>query len=331
MNLYQLRTAVRDAMTAGGGNNVRPAFDYFWSDTAVNYYINFAQRKLHQDLKRARRKYFVRTLNSSDSALTIFKQTFTPSTLKMQNGVGEYTLPPDFMRMLLMTDLRTDAKARFRFSDLVKEEFRMIYDDTPTQVIGAFLCDIIAQRTLVVRPIPQDEFNVRYMYEKRLEPLRDYSAGLCTVAQNATSVSFTADVVMANIVAGMDLIVGVSTGQNASGSAVDPSWIYPQIDSVNSAARTATLKGPFVSADDVYAASRVFTVSGVSEIDSEYDDLLIAEAIIKGLSQGTNPHTDAALYWKGEVERLRADMVGDAEIRQEQDIETVEAYLEDEF
>lgn len=330
MNLYQLRVAIRDALTAGGGNNVRPQFDYFWSDTVVNSYINRTQRRLHQILKRARKKYFVRKVKSTDSSFVTFQQTFTPSTLKMQNGVGEYTLPPDFMRMLLMTDLRTDAKARFRFSDLVKEEFRMIYDDTPVQVIGAFLCDIIAQRTLVVRPIPQDTFDVEYMYEKRLEPLTDYSGGTCTVAQGATSVTFSSNTNMNRIAAGMQLIPGYSLGNTTSGIGVDPSWTYPTIDSVNVGAGTAVLKAPYVSLTGQDVSSSVFTVSMVPEIDEDYHDLLVTGSLLLGLGQGTNPHIKAQSTWQAEWAQGVADMIADAEIRQEQDIETVEGYLEDE-
>ena len=109
MNLAQIRVAARDLLTAGSGQNDAFPADDFWSDNELNNLANQAQSKIFNIIRQARADYFTRMLKSTDSALLILGQTFTPSTLTWVANQGEYILPPDFLRMKMISDLATSG------------------------------------------------------------------------------------------------------------------------------------------------------------------------------------------------------------------------------
>ena len=79
------------------------------------------------------------------------------------------------------------------------------------------------------------------------------------------------------------------------------------------------------------AKTTKYRISSVSPIPVHHHSLLIAYAAVYAFKQGVNASADSAALWQAEVEKMVPNLVNDVEIRQGSDIETVEAYLEDEY
>lgn len=74
-----------------------------------------------------------------------------------------------------------------------------------------------------------------------------------------------------------------------------------------------------------------FTVSSVSQIPAHHHHLLVILAAIYAFKQGTNASVDIAAAWQAEADKMIPNLVNDVEGRQGTDIETVSAYLEDDY
>ena len=328
MNLAQMRILVRDALVAGfaDNNQVGPIGpDFYYQDNIINAYLNEAQNVIYQVIRRAKSDYFARIMASTDSALIIRQRTFTPSTLKMQSGVGSYTLPTDFMRMKLITDQRIDApKARFRFSDITSSDFRTVYGDTTSSRISPYLVDIIGMRTMIIRPIPIETFDVEYIYEKQLDPLNDYSVGAATINRGQSVITF-AGVDWNFFQVGDEIILGASV---VVPNTIDVTAIYPTVLSIDSGANQLTLNTPLVDLKDY--AGQPFIRSRASEIPELYHYLLVAYAVRQALSKGTNANAESVDIWNTRWDSGIPNLIADVETRQISDTETSEAYLEGE-
>lgn len=322
MNLAQIRAAVRDLLTAGGGQNVDISNDTFWTDSEINTYINKAQDEVYKIIRRSRSDYFTRILRSTDSALRIRSHLFVPSTLRWVVGQGNYSLPPDFVRMKLISDISSD-RVKLRASDIAKNELRILMNTNAGGTTREFLYDIIGTRSLVIRPIPQDIRDFEFIYEKVLAILRDWSTGSVSVTNGSTIVTFTATAdVLNRMSVGDELIVGTAAAQQAT---PDPNEGYPVIKSLDSATQV-TLEAPYLGAT---ASGVAYRVSSVSEIPVHHHQMLVAFAASQGFKKGTNPHLESADLWRAEFDAMIPSLVADVETRHGSDFETVDAYLED--
>jgi hypothetical protein len=322
MNLAQMRVAARDILTAGSGRNTTVNPDTFWSDDELNYYINKCQRDVFNYVRRARADYFTRILRTTDPALVILGQSFSPSSLAWSAGTGNYQLPPDFVRMKLITDLSED-KIHIRAGDISSNAFRLLMNQNAGNTAREYLYDILGVRTLVLRPIPQEIRNLEFVYEKLLPKLRDWTTGTVTINSGSTQAVFSSSADISNrLVVGDELIVGTTS---AVPTLPDPNVDYPVIKSIDDAV-TVTLAGPFLDASVMTVG---FRASAVSEIPKHHHDILIEGCVKEAFKKGTNPHTDSAALHQTEFDRILASLVADVEIRQGSDPEFVDAYLED--
>lgn len=328
MNLAQMRILVRDALIAGfADSNTTGTIgsDFYYTDNIINAYLNEAQNVIYQIIRRAKSDYFCRIMNTTDAATIIRQRNFDPATLKMQSGVGSYTLPPDFMRMKLITDQRTDApKARFRASNITDSDFRTVYGDTTSSRVSPYLFDIIGMRSLIIRPIPVETFDVEYVYEKQLDPLSDYSVGSATINRGQSVITF-AGVDWNFFQIGDEIILGASA---AVPNSIDTTAIYPVVLSIDSPNNQLTLSSPLVALADY--AGTTFIRSRASEIPELYHYLLPAYAIRQALSKGTNANAEMVDIWNTRWESGIPNLIADVETRQISDTETSEAYLEGE-
>ena len=328
MNLSQMRILVRDALIAGFSDNnslgpIGP--DFYYQDNIINAYLNEAQNVIYQIIRRAKSDYFSRIMATTDPALVIRQKTFTPSTLKMQSGVGSYTLPPDFMRMKLITDQRLDApKARFRFSDVTSSDFRTVYGDTTSSRISPYLVDIIGMRTMLIRPIPTENFDVEYIYEKQLDPLSDYSVGAASIDRGQSVITFSG-VDWSFFQVGDEIILGASV---AVPNTIDTTALYPVVASIDSVNNQLTIGSPLIDLKDY--AGQPFIRSRSPEIPELYHYLLVAYAIRQALSKGTNANAESVDIWNDRWNSGIPNLIADVETRQISDTETSEAYLEGE-
>jgi hypothetical protein len=321
MNLAQIRTSVRDILSAGGGMNTVVTTDTFWSDSEIDGYINTAQEELYKTARRARSDYFTRILRSTDAPLMILGQLFDPATLRWVIDQGNYTLPPDFVRMKLMTDLSAD-RVRFIASDIAKNEFKVLMNSEGGSTAREYLYDILGVRTLLFRPRPAEVRDIEYIYEKRLPRLKDWTTGDVSVTNMNNIATFSVSSEIQNrIVPGSELVVGTASLVPTA----DPTETYPVIKSIDSATQV-TLESVYLGAT---LANAKFRVSQVSEIPEHHHNLLVAYAAILGFKKGTNPHVDAVAQWQDVYNSMAPSFISDVEIRQGSDGETVSAYLED--
>lgn len=322
MNLAQIRSAVRDILSAGGGTNTVLTSDTFWADTEVDSYINTAQEELYKTARRARSDYFTRILRTTDAPLVILGQTFDPVTLQWVENVGNYTLPPDFVRMKLMTDLSAD-RVRFVASDIAKNEFKVLMNSEGGSTAREYLYDILGVKTLIFRPRPMEVRDIEFVYEKRLPRLRDWITGDVSVINMNSTATFSVSTDLQNrIEAGYELVVGTS---GTIVPTADPSETYPVIKSIDSSTQV-TLERAYIGAT---ASNVKFRLAPVSEVPQHHHYLLVAFAAILGFKKGTNPHTDAVAQWQDVYNSMIPSFISDVEIRQGSDPETVSAYLED--
>ena len=242
MNLAQMRTMLRSILTAGGGANKTIGNDEFWSDKELNSYLNMAQGEIYKIIRRARSDYFTRVMRTTDAAFNVRGTQFTPSTLRWVPGQGNYQLPADFVRMKLITDLSSNP-VTIRHADIARNEMKVLMNLGGGQSGGEYYYDIIGVRTLVVRPIPQDERDFEFIYEHTLPSLRDYTIGSATVTDGISTVAFSYDAKIAtHLVVGDELIIG-KDGQTQAIPDVD--YQYPIIKSIDSISQV-TLESPFV-------------------------------------------------------------------------------------
>lgn len=322
MNLAQMRIAVRDILTAGGGSNTVMNTDDFWNDSEINFALNRAQDELYKVIRNARADYFTRILRSTDGPLVLRGQTFDPSTLRWVTEQGNYSLPIDFVRMKLITDLSSD-RVRMSASDLTKSEFRILMNENAGGVTREYLYDILGVRTLVVRPIPGEARDFEFIYEKRLQPLRDYTTGNVYALEDSTLAIFTS-AVTGNFEVGDEII--------ANNTKPDPNKQFSVIKSIDSPTQV-TLESVWV--DPTYdtggngTSPTSYIVSSVSEIPRHHHQLLVCLAASYCFKKGTNPHLESAAIWRSEYDSMLPLLINEVESRQGSDVETANAYLED--
>lgn len=321
MNLAQIRSAVRDILSAGGGSNAVVSIDSFWADAEINQYINFAQDELFKVIRRARADYFTRIIRTTDVPLMIAGHLFDPATLRWVAGTGNYVLPPDFTRIKLITDL-SDDPVRIVASDIARAAFKGVMQSTGGGVAREYLYDVLGIRNLILRPVPQEVRDLEFIYEKRLPRLRDWSNGTCSVINGNNTATFSVTTnLLDRVVVGSELLV-------ATGSVLptpDPTEVYPVIKSIDSNTQV-TLESVYINPT---ASDKLFYISPVSEIPEHHHQLLVAYAVILAFKKGTNPHSDSVQQWLDVYNSMLPSLISDVEIRQGSDIETVEAYLED--
>jgi len=323
MNLAQMRVAVRGKLSAGGGSNAQFSVDAFWADAEINFYLNEAHNRLAHAVRRANADYFSRTLASTDSAITVLDRSYNPNTMKMLTNIGEYTLPPDFVRLLGLFDARERDKVWFRGSSIAKQEFKRVYNqaDIPGLTFGTLLYDLLNVRTLIVRPKPREDFDIILIYEHLLEPLNDYSTGTVSVTNASATATFAGADLLNRFLAGDELLVGTTTAAPLP----DPNVPYPVIRSVDNAT-TVTLDAPYIG---VTVSGAKYIRSRVSPIPTQHHYTIVSGGVIEGFKKGTNPSIESVALYRAEYERGLTDLIADVEVRQTQQAETSEAYLED--
>lgn len=325
MNLAQIRTMVKDMLHSSGQNTAVPE-DTFWTDGEINAFINAGQRELQKHIKLANSEYFDRIMSSADSAFVTHGRSYDPGSLTWVADTSEYTLPPDLVRLKLIWDNASSDRVRLRHIDLRKEDFVLTFGEDAGTGGREFWYTIVAARTLIIRPIPQEVRNFTLIYERTLPPLRDFSSGNVTVNHDATAVTLASATGISDIMpAGSELIVA------ASGTAVptpNPSLQYPKISSFTSDT-ALTLDAPYLDEDGSNVSGVGYICSMVSEIPDRHHDLLVYYALKELFAKGPNPSLDAADYWRQRfVDGLPA-LTADVEQRDDSTVETVEEYLGD--
>jgi hypothetical protein len=312
-----MRVAVRDILTAGGGSNTNINSDLFWVDSEVTLALNRAQDEIYKVIRRARADYFTRVVRSTDAPFRVLSQLFDPATLRWAAGTSLYRMPPDFVRMRMISDL-ADYGVRLSATDLSKAEFRILMNSQSTGV-GQYFYDVISGRDILIRPIPQEVRDFEYIYEKSLPSMRDFGKGTCTAIEGNTTVTFSTDIHQYAAV-GDEIIV--------DNNVPSPNLHYSVIKSIDSP-RQVTVEGPIFDPNADLAGNggaTSYIISSVSEIPRHHHHLLVCLAASYCFNKGTNPHTDSAAIWRNEYDSMLPTLINDVESRQGSDVETVEEY-----
>jgi hypothetical protein len=322
MNFAQMKVLLRDIITAGGGQNTALTTDDFWSNSELGSYINAGRQQVYQIIRRARSDYFTRIMRTTDPPLLIRGQTYDPSSLRWVANQGNYTLPPDFVRMKMITDLTAD-NVRLIGSDIAKNSFRVLMNQSGGNTAREFLYDILGIRTIIFRPIPIDARDFEFIYEKNLEIMRDWNTGTVSLTLNSNTATFSAGADIQNrLVVGDELIVGSGPTTQVI---PDPNIAYPVIKSIDSSTQV-TLESIWL---DATVNNYAYTVSTVGEIPLHHQYLHVVMAAVWAFKKGTNPSSDSAAIWQQEADKMIPSLINDVETRQGSDFDTSEPFLED--
>ena len=161
----------------------------------------------------------------------------------------------------------------------------------------------------IVWPIPAENRDIQYIYEKRLPRLRDWSTGTVSVVNgnNTATFSSTADI-QNRLVVGSELVVGTATAAPTA----DPTETYPVIKSIDSATQV-TLQAPYL---DSNASDVKYIVSPVSEVPEHHHSALVSFAAVLGFKKGTNPSSDSVREWQDVYNAQLISLISDVELRQ---------------
>lgn len=113
-----------------------PAEENFWSNEELLDYLNEGLAEVWQTVREAQRDWFVKTIRSTDSPLTITSREYDPALLTVLAGRDSNLLPPDFDQLVLLEEIpptlaqelspsgSTRRGATFIFTQLADTNFR---------------------------------------------------------------------------------------------------------------------------------------------------------------------------------------------------------------
>ena len=324
MNVAQIRIDVRDKLSAGFGQNTNISSDLFWADLEITSYINQAYRKVTNAIRRARAEYFVRTLRSDDSTFAIMGINYNPSSFKMIQDTGSYTLPPDFIRLIGLYDARDDDRIRFIGSSIVKETMKSSYQlsDNNNVEAGAIAYDIIGKNTLIIRPKPREDFDTILVYERILEPLTEYIVGTISVTNNSITASLTGADLTNKFNVGDEIIVGSPSATPT----IYTEEVYSTIKSIDIGGSMITFESPYVFTTQTDAK---YIRAKVPDVSYNHVDAISYYSVYRGFAKGTNPNIESSQLYLQDFNDSLKDVISDVEVRHYQDMEFADAYLED--
>jgi hypothetical protein len=173
-NVLQLMRQARfevDAIRTGN------ATSDLWEDEEVLQAVNTAMDSAAKILRLVDSNILTKTMASTDAAVDLISENYNPASLKVTADVSDYTLPPDFVRVvsILPTEVDFDG-TKFRplppqhrtFQDMRTTSF------DPDDQISIRLTDrifyytVLGGRTLRLVPTPRtDSFHIELMYQFR--------------------------------------------------------------------------------------------------------------------------------------------------------------------
>jgi len=192
MNLSQIVRKARlevDAIRANG------AVSALWSDEEVIDAANTAMDNAARLIRLADSNILTTHMKSTDSSVDMVSEVYSPTSLAITNAQIDYTLPPDCVRVDSITPL-TSGYEGIRFYPAGIHQKGWIDQSTLTAtdlstVSGSeqiFYYIIVGARTLRIRPVPTETFDVEVAYQFRPQRLQNYSTGTVQLTQSSTSV-----------------------------------------------------------------------------------------------------------------------------------------------
>ena len=149
--------------------NLDEATASFWTDAELYRFLIRAKDKVWMEVCKLQKKFFVRTLSSTDSPATILGATYTPSSsLAITAGGSTLTLPGDFASLETLEVITSGYEyVQFCARDMATPEFRELRSDTTQRAPGAFYFDIYGLTTLLYTPLSNVALDTRLYYVYR--------------------------------------------------------------------------------------------------------------------------------------------------------------------
>lgn len=251
MNVLQIMRQAEFEIDSIRAGNTRSGM---WTAEETLSACNLAMDRTARLLRLAGSEILTKTINSNAVSIDLISEVYNPVTsLAIQSGVHEYTLPPDFVRVANIRPLSTATGftgVRFRpssYSDPTWVDLRTIPEDQLDSADGdnvEYSYVIRGARTLHLAPIPQDNFNIQLVYHYRAPRLRYYSVGTVERTNGAVGVVGSGTSWLSEGLRDpAELLVGVTA---VTGVVLDQ--YYPTIRSINTNT-TLTLARPATTTD----------------------------------------------------------------------------------
>ena len=191
MNCLQIMRQARsevDALRSGG-----TVHSGMWIDEEVLAALNTSMNRTARLLRLAGSDLLTKTMNSGDANQDLITESYDPSSLALVDGTTDYTLPPDFVRLVSLRITTAGYEGVvFKPSSLNSEDF-ITQRSIPVAELGSgtnrdmvFSYVIIGARTLRLAPTPRDAVAIELVYHYRPPRLRFYNTGTVTTAASTS-------------------------------------------------------------------------------------------------------------------------------------------------
>ncbi len=191
MNLSQVIRKARfevDAIRASG------VASSLWSDEEVIDAANTAMDRAARLIRLADSNILTKSMKSTDAAVDMISEVYSPASISLVSGTIDYTLPTDFVRTesIVPTTNGYDG-IKFYPATLNQkgwiDQAGLTASDLST-IAGSeqiFYYNIIGARTLRIRPILTESFDIELTYQYRPARLQNYSTGTIRLTSGSST------------------------------------------------------------------------------------------------------------------------------------------------
>ena len=317
MNLLQIVRQARfevDAIRSGGTTSA------LWSDEECNTAVNTAMDRAARVIRLADSDLLSRSIESDDSAIDLIAESYDPSSFRLVDDTSDYTLPPDFVRVISLRPITADFEGvRFRPSRVNRKDFvdqRSIRNSDLSSIRGSdvtYAYALIGPRTIRFAPTPQDTIDLELVYQFRPPKLISYTTGTVTVTNASTAITgASTDWLVYGLRDPAELVVGATT--------VTVDRYYPRVSSVTSAT-AATFQRTY---QGTTAPGQTYALAMVPRLPDEHHAWL-AQMAAAIMMRKVNPELSDKLA--GVLEKqLMEDVRPELDMRQAQESLIVEPF-----
>lgn len=181
MNLFQIVRQARfeiDALRTGN------AASGMWSDEEAISAANVAMDKCARLLRLSGSELLTKTLESTAASTDYTSQIYDPGSLTILPNTTQYTLPPDFVRILALRATTVGFEGvKFHPSTFNNKTFMSQQSINADELPSAnnsdqeFWYTIMGSRTMVIAPTPKDTIEVELVYHFRPRRMRYTTQG----------------------------------------------------------------------------------------------------------------------------------------------------------
>lgn len=196
MNVLQvMRQAQFEVDTVRSGN----VLSGMWTAEEVLSAVNVSMDRTARLLRLSGSEILTKTMKSTDAGSDLISEVYSPSlSLQITEGVSEYTLPPDFVRVASLRPLVVIPGfegIRFRPGNYSDDNWVNLKTIPTADLVSGDNSDMVysyiitGRRTLRLAPTPKDTFAVELAYHYRAPRLRHYSVGTIQRTNGAVGVT----------------------------------------------------------------------------------------------------------------------------------------------